>query len=287
MNKAYFCIDIGGTKTAWALYDTQGRELAYEKFLTEPQKGAPDLVARVKKSAWNILREYNISIACVASPGPLDTGSGSIVHAVTMGWKSVGIVRLLEEAFGFRFLLLNDCDAGALGAANDQRFSACRLICYMSISTGIGGGVVLSGRLYTGRGNAGNFGHIPVPGDGLRCGCGQTDCLELYASGSGMERRYLERTGKICSCAEIEVLARQGDPAAKTVFADASKYLGFAMTVLRAVLDPEIVIFGGSVCRAGDLIFGNLASEYPIGFAPDDGKQVLQGAFVYAKGALS
>lgn len=283
MTNAYFCVDIGGTKTACAIYGEDGEELFYTRFPTEPARGAEDLLERVYQSAREALEKYRILKGAIASPGPLDIPRGRIVHVVTMGWTDVPLVALFEARFGFSFVLLNDCDAGALGVATAPDFQWASSLCYISLSTGIGGGAVFGGRLYTGNGNAANFGHMPVVGEGIRCGCGNTDCLELYASGSGIECRYERKTGVRKSCAEIEALAKAGDALACALFSEASEYLAFALNAIRAIVDPELIVLGGSVCRAGKLILGDAEQHHRIGFAPDDGKQVLKGAFAYAK----
>ena len=286
MKNVYFCVDIGGTKTAYAIYDEAGRELTYRRFPTESERGAEDLVARVYADSAGFLADCQVPIGSLATPGPLSVADGVILQAVTMGWENVPIVKLFSKRFGVPFLLLNDCDAGALGVANLPAFSAYRSLCYISLSTGIGGGIVINGDVYTGRGNAADFGHMPVAGEGLACGCGRTDCLELYASGSGIEHRYAKKSGRVRSCAEIAALAAEGDPLATTLFEEASAHLAFAMDTLFAVLHPEITVLGGSVCRCGDLLLGKIGKHHPVGFAQDDGKQVLLGALANAKNKL-
>lgn len=286
MKNVYFCVDIGGTKTAYAIYGEEGNELVYRRFPTEPERGAADLVERVYASAAEFLADCHILIGSLATPGPLSVADGVILHAVTMGWENVPIVKLFTKRFGVNFVLLNDCDAGALGVANLPAFSAYRSLCYISLSTGIGGGIVINGDVYTGQGNAADFGHMPVAGEGLICGCGRTDCLELYASGSGIEHRYLQQRGVARSCAEIAALAASGDPIATRLFEEASLHLAFAMDTIFAVLHPEMTVLGGSVCRCGNLILGNIGKHHPVRFAQDDGKQVLLGALANAKNKL-
>lgn len=283
MRNAFFCVDIGGTKTACAIWSEAGEELFYHSFPTEAHRGAEDLVERVYRCVYEQLGAYRIIGGGLASPGPLDLSRGTVVHAVTLGWKDTPIVRLFEARFGFAFTLLNDCDAGALGVANLPPFRSYSSLCYISLSTGIGGGFVYRGEVYTGGGNAANFGHMPARGEGLVCGCGKRDCLELYASGSGLEQRYRLQTGNSLSCAEIEGLAKAGDETAFRLFEEAAEHLSVAVASIRAILDPQIIVFGGSVCRCGELILGRLGKDVPIGYAPDDGKQVLLGAFCAAK----
>lgn len=283
-NQKIFCVDIGGTKTAMAFYDGQGNELFYDYFPTYPEQGAERLIERVYDRVKGELQ--GTVIGSLASPGPLDIPQGRIVSIATMGWKDVPIVQMFEEKTGIPFRLLNDCDAGALGVWQFVAQRTHGTLCYMSISTGIGGGIVLDGKLHTGGGNAANFGHIPVAKEGLSCGCGREDCLELYASGSGMERRYFERTGEPLSCAQIAQRAREGEEAACEIFQTATQKLILALGAIVACVDPDVIVLGGSVCKSGDLFLEALQKAYPsLSFllAPQSGKQVLQGAWVAAK----
>ena len=277
-----FCVDIGGTKTAFAVFDIQGNELFYDLFETRPEEGAENLVTRVYDRVKSVVGD--VSRGVIASPGPLNGKTGMIEYVATMGWKNVPIVRLFEEKFGFSFSLLNDCDAGGLGVWKYCGFSGYENLCYMSVSTGIGGGAVVGGRLLEGNGNAANFGHIPVVGEGLKCGCGGVDCLELYASGSGMEKRYASKTGEKIPCAEIAARAKAGNKTALKIFQTASEKLIFALRAIVATLDPEIVVLGGSVCKSKDLFLPEVQKALPnlkIEYAPENGKQVLYGALAY------
>lgn len=280
----YFCVDVGGTKTALAFYGADGEELFYRKFATEPERGAHDLVKRIYRAACEFPRLSEAEYGVVASPGPLDIKSGTLINVVTMRWKNVPLTEILKETFSFPFYLLNDCDAGAYGVWRYGGYSNRKSLAYISVSTGIGGGLVVEGKPYMGRGNAANFGHVRVSGTNRTCGCGKTDCLELYASGSGIERLYRERTGKTLSCAQIEHVANAGDAAAKELFHTAGCKLAEAVKSVIAVADPEIFVFGGSVCRAGELLFSSFRESCPeaeIGFAEESGKQVLRGALAY------
>lgn len=286
-NRCYFCIDIGGTKTAYAVYSESGEELFYGLFPTFPERGIYDLSERIYTATADVLSKYAPNIVCgvIASPGPLDIPNGKIVDIVTMGWKDIPIVSLFETKFGFRFLLLNDCNAGALGVY--ERYAKDKnSVVYISVSTGIGGGIVLNGTLYNGKGNAAEIGHLPVPGNGIQCGCGKIDCLELYASGTGIERRYLDLTGKKLSCADIANNARKGELKALTVFENMGNKVMFALRSVVSVLDPETIVFGGSVCKAADLFFPTIQRQFPdlsVIFADESGKQVVFGAYVYGK----
>lgn len=278
------CVDIGGTKTALAFYGADGGELFYDKFPTHAELGAERLVREIGVHVRRYREWRRAGRGIVAAPGPLDARGGILLDIVTMGWKNVPVCDLLSRELGLPFSLINDCDAGALGVYHSG-YEACPSLVYFSLSTGIGGGAVLGGKEYTGAGNAANFGHIPVTGEGLLCGCGGRDCLELYASGSGIERRYLARTGNALGCAGIEAAARAGDALARQLFSEAGSALGQAAEAVRAVLDPACFVFGGSVCHAWDLMeeqFSRCTRVRPH-FADASGKQVLLGAYHYGK----
>lgn len=282
MSKKIFCVDIGGTKTAFACFDERGKELFYDLFETRPLEGATRLVERVYERVERALD--GVAFGVIASPGPLNVKTGEIEYIATMGWKQVPIVKLFKEKFGFTFSLLNDCDAGGLGVWKYGGYESYQNLCYMSVSTGIGGGAIANGKLLTGKGNGGNFGHIPVCGEGLKCGCGNTDCLELYASGLGMEKRYFAKSGTYLACAEIADKARKGDEVALEIFQTASEKLVQGLSCIVATLDPEIVVLGGSVCKSADLFLPSVQEKLPalkIEYAPTHGKQVLYGALAY------
>lgn len=284
MEKAYICVDIGGTKTAFAIFGTDRKEYFYKSIPTRAYEGAEALLDRVFDSLKDAMHLYTICGGVVAAPGPLNSETGVLLNLVTLGWKNIPVVEMFQQKFGIPFSLMNDCDAGALGVAEEFGFLNEGTLCYMSISTGIGGGTVTHGEILNGAGNASDFGHIPVVGEGIKCGCGKTDCLELYASGSGIENCYKRKTGNILECAEIARLAREKNNIAAKIFADAGKYLIYAVNIIKAVVDPDILVFGGSVCKAADLLFSEMEQ---IGcktvFTSANGKQVLYGAYLLAE----
>ncbi len=280
-SKNIFCVDIGGTKTAFGVYDENGKEIFYHLFPTNPSEGAQNLIDRI----YAISREWlnSVSLGVIASPGPLEVASGKIKYIATMGWREVPIVALFEQKLGFKFLLLNDCDAGALGVWKFFGFEQSKTLCYASISTGIGGGTVIDGKLFTGSGNASNFGHIPTPDKGLKCPCSQTDCVELYASGSGIENRYYALTGEKKECKEIYDEAKRGNAFAISVFDDAGKKLAQALSCVYQVLSPEVIVLGGSVCNASELFLPTVkdtlkGTKIEVVLS---GKQVILGALAF------
>ncbi len=274
------CIDLGGTKTAVAVYNEAGQEVFYNVFRTEPANGFDDWLDRLA----SIVDGQHFSEGCIASPGPLDLKSGSIINAVTMGWKNLPLVQSLEDKFGCKFYLINDCNAGVLGVWHEKsQKSKCANIVYLSVSTGVGGGMILNGKLYVGRGNAAEFGHVRVIENEQRryCACGKTDCLELYASGSGIERLFFEKTGIHMTCREIAHSADNGGAVAKDLLAKAGRTLNTFVNNLNTVLDLDAIYVGGSVTKS-DIVFDEIVKNTSNVFrASIDDKQVIRGAFEF------
>ena len=138
--KYYFAADIGGTKTAIGLYDEAYNEIYHGKILTEPSEGCEKLLDKLYGMAGRLFEEYPVAGAGIACPGPLDVSRGVVNNTTTLGWYNVPVRRLFSEKFGVEFALLNDCNAGAYG---EYVVRNCKNMAYMSISTGIGGGIAL------------------------------------------------------------------------------------------------------------------------------------------------
>ena len=276
--EALLCIDVGGTKTAVGCFSRGGEELFSCTFPTRPEAGCADLAARVHSRVEGL--GFSFVSACIASPGPLDVPAGRIVHIATMGWRDVPICGIFAKEFGIPFRLINDCTAGALGEWRFGQKKSVSDMFYISVSTGVGGGLIANGRLCLGRGNSGEIGHLRVRGEGLVCACGQTDCLELYASGTGIEAGYRRRAGRALACPEIAKLARGGDPDAKAAFSRCAEALAEGVGAVVKIADPERIVFGGGVIAAADLFFPEIVRQFPetdIVLSRLDGRQVLFG----------
>lgn len=283
--KYYFAADIGGTKTAIGLYDEAYNEIYHGKILTEPSDGCEKLLDKLYGMAGRLFEEYPVAGAGIACPGPLDVSRGVVNNTTTLGWYNVPVRRLFSEKFGVEFALLNDCNAGAYG---EYVVRNCKNMAYMSISTGIGGGIIVDGKLYNGQGNAAEFGHLYAGGRHLKCGCGREDCLELYASGTAVESEYFRRTGKRLSGVDIAELANIGDEAAVSIYENVAGYIAEAVVDIQKILDPELVVIGGGVAEAEP--FRNAAAFQKIGqygvkvaFSDQAGKQVLLGTIHYIR----
>ncbi len=205
----------------------------------------------------------------VASPGAVDVVRGVVPSAPQLpGWRDVPLARLLEERLGLPTRVENDANAAALG---ENRFGAgrgSRHMLYITVSTGVGGGIIVDGELYSGKGGAaGEFGHVTIDVNGPPCGCGANGCLESLASGTAIARKgeLLAQSGESPILARLrrdegrvtaEMMSRaaeMGDEASREVYRETGRYCGVALANLVNVFDPEVIVIGGGVARAGDL----------------------------------
>ncbi|MFJ2899321.1 ROK family protein [Streptomyces sp. NPDC087218] len=267
----YGALDIGGTKIAGALLDGEGRLLARAQRATPATSPAADLAAVVMKvldelathPAWD-----GLSCMGIASAGPVDTVAGTVSPVNIPGWRGFPLVDLVRTHSrlppGILPVLVGDAVAMTaaehwLGAAHGCENALC-----MVVSTGVGGGLILDGRVHAGRtGNAGHIGHITVDHEGPRCACGAPGCVESLASGTAIaaHARALGWTagpGVPPNAAAVAVAARAGDERALAAYRRAARALAAAIAAAAALVELERVVIGGGVAQAGDVLFSPL-----------------------------
>lgn len=300
--KMEYCLgmDIGGTKTAVVLYDRGFRRVGRTEMSTEPERGCRELVGRMAAAAFALLKEKDadmssVSAAGVACPGPLDLRQGRIVYIPTMGFAGEPLAAMLEEALGLPVALENDTNAAALCESIFGKGRGRELVAYITVSTGVGCGIVHDRRIVDGAAfAAGELGHFKVVRNGRSCSCGGQGCLEAYASGTAVARIASERYGRTMDAKAVYALARQGDEPACAVVREAAEHLGYAVAAVYQLLDPDIVVLGGSVTRDydvfGELLLASAASfiqpvpgrAVRLAVSEFDGEQVALGAAWYA-----
>lgn len=268
-------IDIGGTKLAVGLATEGGELLAEARRPSGAEDGPEAVIARILELARGVSNEAGIGLEGVerigiGCGGPLDPWRGVIRNALNMpGWIDIPIVARIEEELGRPAFLDNDANAAALG---EHRFGAGRGVdnlVYLTVSTGVGGGVILDGRLYQGEnGNAAELGHISVDADGRACHCGSIGCIEAYCSGTSIAARAVEAlaadeapsvlrsvaAGTMTAQAVAEA-ARDGDRAAASIWDESVRLLGAGVVSIIHAFNPRLVILGGGVTRSGDQLF--------------------------------
>jgi glucokinase len=267
-------LDIGGTKLAAGVVGPDG---TVHSFLVAPsllQEGVRAVLTRLFDLGRKAIDESGLAARRIAATGigcggPLDPKAGVLLRPPHLpGWTDVPVVRLAEERYGLPAALDNDATAAAAG---EHRFGAgrgTRHMLYLTLSTGVGGGIVIAGRTYRGAaGNGGELGHVTVDCHGRHCrGCGRTGCLEAYASGTSIAERAREavaeaeaagRPTALAECspitaADVSREAAAGDPVATQVWVATTQALACGITSLVNLFEPELVVLGGGVTRAGE-----------------------------------
>jgi len=253
-------LDIGGTKLAAGVVAPDGDVHGFVSAPTHGERGPEDGLARLFDLGRRALAESGIANGDLAGVGvgcggPLDSERGVLIAPLHLpGWENVAAAELATAAFGRPAVLDNDATAAA---AAEHRFGAGRgrsNMVYLTISTGVGGGVVLDGRLHRGpTGNGGELGHVTVDWHGRLCrGCGRRGCLEAYASGTSIAERAREAGMDVASAAEVSAAARDGDPTAQQVWQETCEALGCGITSIANLFEPELIVLGGGVVRTGD-----------------------------------
>ncbi|GLY78926.1 ROK family protein [Actinoallomurus iriomotensis] len=264
-------LDIGGTKLAAGVVGRAGDVRSFVRTPTRVEEGPDTTVKRLLDLGRDALAEAghraeDMAAVGIGCGGPLDPVTGRVQGPPGLpGWDDVPIVDLVDAAYGRPSFLENDATAAALGEYHYGRWGDVRQMLYLTVSTGVGGGVILDGRLYRGAaGNGGEFGHVVIDWNGRLCGCGQRGCIEAYASGTSIARRANEAlaTGEASSMREVPVVtaetvsahAGRGDALARHVWDETTAALGRALAVMINVIEPELVVLGGGVTRAGDAL---------------------------------
>jgi glucokinase len=271
-------IDIGGTKLAAGIVDAGGTVLARGEAPTQAAQGPAGVLERVIRLAREVLGKpgvradaiRRIGIGCA---GPVDRRAGLILNPPNLpGWTRVPLVEHIQKALGLPAVLENDANAGALGEFRYGAGKGASSLVYLTVSTGIGGGIILDGKLWHGlKDGAGEVGHMTIVPDGPLCGCGNRGCLEALASGPSIARRAREALGAgrasrlsqagEFTAADVVRLAQEGDAVAAEVWRDTVQYLALGVGAVVTIVAPERVVIGGGVTQAGDFLFEPLRRE--------------------------
>ncbi|MEU1791846.1 ROK family protein [Streptomyces sparsogenes] len=258
-------LDIGGTKIAGALVDGAGKLVARARRATparEPGETVMREVTAVLEELSGTAQWSRVAAVGIGSAGPVDAGVGTVSPVNIPGWRDFPLVAGVRETVGDLPLALVG-DGVAMTAAEHWQGAArgrTGALC-MVVSTGVGGGLVLDGRLHPGpTGNAGHIGHISVDLDGDPCPCGARGCVERIASGPNIARRALEGGWSPgpdgdTSAAAVAASARAGDPVARASFERAAQALAAGIAATATLVEIEVAVIGGGVAGAGDVLF--------------------------------
>lgn len=280
-------VDLGGTSINVGVVPFEGgRVLGMRSMPTESQHGAKFVVDRmieiIQAAMRDARREADISEdgfvgIGLGSPGPLDRKTGTVIETPNLGWRNFPLRDLVSNAIGLDAELDNDANCATLGEWWQGAGRGVDMLIGVTLGTGIGGGIVLNGRVYHGAADvAGEVGHMTIDSTGRKCKCGNYGCLEAYASGPAIAARAIEglETGiesmlpsmtkgdlsRLTAETVYEAIIA-GDVYAVEVMRDTAKFLGTGIANLINILNPEMVVISGGVTKAGEHLFEPLTKE--------------------------
>jgi glucokinase len=260
-------VDIGGTQLRAASYENEQVKPVMQKRVETlaNQPGAFERLIKVIEDVWP--KNQKVDAIGVASPGPLDPHTGYLLAPPNIRqWYNFALTPKLSEQFGVPAFLDNDANLACLAEWKFGAGKGHHDVLYLTVSTGVGGGVIIDDRLLQGyHGLAAELGHTTVQADGPLCGCGQRGHVESFSSGTGIEhfvadqlragRESVLHPDKNNSARAISEAAKQGDALSIEAYAIAGKYLGIGVANFLHAFDPSILIFGGGVSQSGALLF--------------------------------
>ncbi len=241
---------IGGTNTKCALF-RDNRIARRTEVPTCAGKGKKFMLDNIIRIVSEVYSDKKIGKIGVGVPGPVDRKKGIVLNPPNVPWKNLPLKRILEKEFRTEVCLENDANCAALDVARNSEFKNFVLL---TLGTGVGGAVVTDGKIYRGKGNAGEMGHVVIEKNGFRCHCGNRGCLEEYVSSRGFERLAKKYLGKRLGPKETEAMARKGNKKAIRVYREAGSYLGTGLASISNILDPDAIFLSGKISRSGSLL---------------------------------
>ncbi|MGQ7338239.1 ROK family glucokinase [Streptococcus suis] len=285
MSKKIIGIDLGGTSVKLAILTTDGE--IQEKWsiktniLDEGSHIVPDIIDSIKHrfETHGLTKDDFLGVG-MGSPGVVDSEAGTVIGAYNLNWKNLQMVKeQFESALGLPFFIDNDANVAALGEQWVGAGNNNPNVVFMTLGTGVGGGVIAAGNLIRGvKGAGGELGHITVDFEApFACTCGKKGCLETVASATGivnLSRRYADQyagdaklkqmidDGQDVTAKDVFDLAKEGDDLALIVYRHFSEYLGVACANIAAVLNPAYIVLGGGVSAAGDFLLDGVRKVF-------------------------
>jgi len=261
-------VDMGGTKILAGVFDTSYNCLARMKISTKPERGAEGVIERVARCVRDAVDECDLSLKQIrgigiGAPGAVDTEEGRVIFAPNLEWKDVPLKKALEKQLDVPVFVNNDCKLHTLGVYEAELKAKPKHLIGIFLGTGIGAGLILDGKLYTGfNGSAGEIGHMVIDVNGPECGCGNRGCFEALASRraifrtiqtavkKGQETLLVEMLGKDLAdlrSGDLRKAIRRGDKFVEKVIEQAAEYAGIAVGNLINMFNPEVIVLGGGI----------------------------------------
>lgn len=280
-------VDLGGTNIAVGALSADGeQQFGMHSVATRADLGADAVVERIVQAvervaedtfaATGATRDHFLGVG-IGAPGPLDRASGLVILTPNLGWKNFPLRDRIADAVQLPATLDNDANCATLGEWWLGAARGTKQVVGLTIGTGIGGGLILDGRLFHGVSDvAGELGHTTIEANGRRCGCGNYGCLEAYASGPAIAERAREALAggepsampalvggdlSRLTAAVVYDAAKQGDRLAQEVVRETARLLGIGVANLLNIFNPEVVVLAGGVTQAGDQLFEPMRAE--------------------------
>ncbi len=261
-------VDVGGTKIAAGVVTPEGGILNEVRY---PSAGPRErLLSSIARAVTEAKDGFEVGGVCLAVPGTVSATENKIIDAPNLhAIEGIPLKDELEEKTGLTTTVENDANAAAWGEFRFGAGSEVDHLVFITLGTGVGGGVIMDGVLLRGaQGSGGELGHVTIQATGPRCGCGNHGCLEALASGTAIGRRAREVANERPDSAlgrlavertvlgeDVAELARGGDEAARSVLEETGMWLGIGLAGFVNVFNPEVIAIGGGAAKAGDLIF--------------------------------
>jgi len=269
-------VDLGGSKILTAVVKPGGEMLSSDESATPATEGRDIVIQSILDSAHSALRQASctiseISAIGIGAPGISNPEAGILFTSPNLpGWRNVLLRDIIQNKLDKKTFLINDANAAALGELYFGAAQGTRNFIYITLSTGIGGGIVIDGKIYTGAiGIAGEVGHMTIDDNGPLCNCGNKGCWEALASGTALAReakrrikegtktsilKYVEGDSEKMTAQIIHSAAEKGDKLAKDLIARTGYYVGVGIANLINIFNPELIVIGGGLSNIGDML---------------------------------
>lgn len=273
-NEFVIGIDLGGTKISGVLCDLSGNKISICTIPTKAQQGEKVVLERIFKVIDTIILDSKKNIDSIraigiGSPGPLDSKKGIVITTPNIPFKNFQLVKPIEDKYGIKTYLDNDGNVAAIGENLFGAGKNTENMVYVTVSTGIGGGAIINGKIYRGHtNNALELGHMTLEKNGPKCNCGNHGCAEALSSGTSIAKQGKKAIAakKETSLSKYDVItsfevfkeAEAGDKVSTEIVENSLNYFGICIANLVTIFDPEMIVIGGGVSKAGDILFNKV-----------------------------
>ncbi len=264
-------IDIGGTTTKIGLVDIHQKLIASQVMETRAKRPAEEVIGEIAERTLALLEDQGIAMdqcigAGIGMPGTIDSKKGIVKYSNNIQWENVDLVKIMGQYLPIPIRIANDADCAALGEAVAGAGKECQDVIMLTLGTGVGGGIILDGKIYEGKGLGGSeLGHMVIVENGEPCTCGRKGCLEAYASATALMREAKKATKEDLNPKEIFEGAKAGDPKLQQVVDNYIGKLGTGIVNIVNIFRPQLVILGGGISAQEEALLAPLREMLKTG----------------------